>query len=421
MLIEFSQIPDKLKYSGDMLAVRQYHNRVVSYFLNQLTKLSMSDKREIVNMLNKFVYAKIVNDYIDGASSDEGAVRFISNYNPDADIDNYVRKCAPWLYVKVNDIDWSYFDNLLDDNLGSKNDNSISELSDVQKHEESLDVPNECYEDNHKSDDISKSALVQSQNDIDSPPSISSRDNDSTKEDLFIQGPKVPRFDVNAPFLYQVDGNDILAIYTTLPLVPTKQCEISCTTDVNLFSDSDLLKLYPNKFIPTRSDVMYDRNLAEKYSLEYDDMLGILIPIQGFTMKEIRDNIIEYPHIFKLMKRVDNSSVNFYSTVEMQGELHKITEVWGELGDTKRLPKSKDFMKEYVVRRYLLERDRLEITHKYPMLGSLDPFLTLFMSSDDYLKYGYYDKLGMARSCVNSRVEYHRSRNPILRRLGYYV
>lgn len=422
MLIEFSQIPDKLKYSRDMLDVRKYHNRVVSYFLNEHRKLSMSDKREIVNMLNKFVYAKLSNDYITSALSDYEVVRFISDYDPDVDIEEHIRRYVPSLLVKVNDIDWSYFDNIEDDTAVNEQDDSVSEISDVLQDDTQNGVNDRCVEAmSSESNDVKESKDIQIQSEVDNAPSISSRDNDSTKEDLFIQGPKVPRFDVNAPFLYQVDGNDVLAIYTTLPLVPSRQCEISCTTDVNLFSDSDLMKLYPNKFIPTRSDVMYDVNLAEKYSLEYDDMLGILIPIQGFTMKEVRDNIIEYPHIFKLMKRVDNSSVNFYSTVELEGELHKITEVWGELEDTKRLPKSKDFMKEYVVRRYLLERDRLEITHKYSMLGSLDPFLTLFMSSDDYLKYGYYDKVGMARSCVNSRVEYHRSRNPILRRLGYYV
>ena len=416
MLIEFSQICDKLKYKPAMVDVRNGHNHVISYFLNNGKKLSMDDKRRITNMLNKIVYAKLSHDYIDDRSSDESLVNFLSTYDPGVDIDAHLQSVSSPLFLRVNDIDWSYFDNIEEHGQPS------SELSDVSQNQEECPAQDQPVESAVcPSIDMPYPDIEQTKDQVDSPPSIFSQDNDSTKEDLFIQGPTVPRFDVNAPFLYQVDGNDVLAIYTTLPLVPTRQCEISCTTDVNLFSDSDLLKLYPNKFIPTRSDVMYDRELADKYSLEYDDMLGVIIPIQGFTMKEVKDNIIEYPHLFKLMKQIDGSFVNFYSTIELNGELHKITDVWGELDDTKCLPKLKDFMKEYVVRRYLLERDRLNITHEYSMLGSLDPFLTLFMTPDDYLKYGYYDKVGMVRSCVNSRVEFHRSRNPILRRLGYYV
>ena len=75
-------------------------------------------------------------------------------------------------------------------------------------------------------------------------------------------------------------------------------------------------------------------------------------------------------------------------------------------------------MKEYVVRRYLLERDISNVQHRYPLWGSLDPFLTLFMPPDEYIKYGYTDIIDLARKCVESRVSYRKSRNPIVRRLS---
>lgn len=417
-MIEFSQIPDKLNYPRDKKSLRAFHSRVVSYFIDRNVILYRSDKQHVVDILNKLTHAVLSQDFIPKFDTDDSVIEFAGNYITDPDSESRNAHNHPELILTVSDIDWSYFDNL----------NTVSGVKAdvVESRESTSDSPLEEHQSVETSSESTKNAFYETAPSIDAmstlpAPSISIREKDSAKEDLFIQGPKVPRFDVNAPFLYQADGNDILAIYTTLPLVPNKQCEISCTTDINLYSDSDLLKLYPNRFIPTRSEVMYDKEIASKYSLEYDDTLGILIPIEGYTMKDVRDNMIEYPHIFQLRKRIDDDLVNFYSTVEIDGKLHKITEMWDVLKDTKRLPKSRDFMKEYVVRRYLLERDKRNIIHKYPMLGSLNPFLTLFMTPEDYLKYGYYDSVGMARSCVNSRVEYHRSRNPILRRLGYYA
>lgn len=100
MLIEFSQICDKLKYKPAMVDVRNGHNHVISYFLNNGKKLSMDDKRRITNMLNKIVYAKLSHDYIDDRSSDESLVNFLSTYDPGVDIDAHLQSVSSPLFLR---------------------------------------------------------------------------------------------------------------------------------------------------------------------------------------------------------------------------------------------------------------------------------------------------------------------------------
>ena len=88
-----------------------------------------------------------------------------------------------------------------------------------------------------------------------------------------------------------------------------------------------------------------------------------------------------------------------------------------KLPDLKTLKPSWSIIAEYVVRRYLLERDILHVDHKYKMYGTLDPYLTLFMPSQDYVSAGYKDVVAIAKHCVESRVSYLQSRSPIIRRL----
>ena len=179
-------------------------------------------------------------------------------------------------------------------------------------------------------------------------------------------------------------------------------------------TDSELLNLFPTEFIRTRAECMYE----EHPGIKCDSQLGLILPIKGYTEKQLRDNIIKYPHIFKLMKCVEGSFESFYSTIEIDGQLHKISEVWKNLPESKSIPYTKEFVKEYVVRRYLLERDIKHIDHKYKIFGSLDPFLTLFAPADFYVFAGYKKPVELAKSCVIARVNYKQSRNPVLRRLA---
>lgn len=233
------------------------------------------------------------------------------------------------------------------------------------------------------------------------------------KTDLYLQCPKVPQFDKNSIWMQGQIGYDKLIIYESLPKIPTKQNEISVTTDITKMTDTELMRLYPNCLIKTRHESMY----AEIEGLPYDDKLGVIFPIANFTEAQIRDNIIKYPHLYKLTRLLDGQLISFYSSIELNGELHKITDVWDDLPESKVIPKQIEFIKEYVARRYLLERDILEIAHNYPLFGTLDPYLTLFMSPDEYIQYGYKDTHNIVIQCVNSRVSFKRSRNPVIRRL----
>lgn len=234
------------------------------------------------------------------------------------------------------------------------------------------------------------------------------------KKDLYIQSPTIPQFDCNSKWLTgQVDGEEF-TIYSTLPEIPTKQNEISCTTDVTKMTDMELLKLYPNHHILTRAPSMYE----PVEGLAHDSTLGLLLPIKNYTNEQLIHNLIQYPHLFKLLREVDGNICSFYVHIEIEGKLYSILDVWDDLPDTKLIPKQSEFVKEYVVRRYLLERDVEHIQHKYPIFGTLEPFLTLSMPAHMYAKYGYTDAVDLAKKCVVSRVNYKISRNPIVRRMG---
>lgn len=235
------------------------------------------------------------------------------------------------------------------------------------------------------------------------------------KEDLFIQPPLVPRFLFSKPYLSGKVNNDVLTIYTSLPEIPTKQNEISVSTDVSKMTDIQLMSLFPNHYIRTRAASMYQPIPG----LEFDPVLGVLPKISGYSSDEVRKNIIQYPHIFQLKRYgPDDDVLNFYPYVEIDNKLVRLSDVWSESSDTKDVPFSQDYMKEYSVRKYLLDRDN-GINHRYPMYGSLDPYLTLFTTPDEYRQLGVdIASVELARKCVLSRVSYKQSRNPIIRRLS---
>lgn len=232
------------------------------------------------------------------------------------------------------------------------------------------------------------------------------------KEDLYIQPPRCPRFDVSKVWMSATVGADNLVIYTTLPEIPTCQNEISVTTDPSKMTTTEYMRLYPNQLIRTRAAAMYDTSL----NLDYDEDVGIIIPIEGFSREQVLDNIFKYPHLFKLKRLLNDDLDVFFKYIELNGELYPVDEVWDNLPESRLMPRNSEFVKEYVIRRYLLERDN-GIFHKYPLYGSLDPFLTLFMPSANYAERGYTDVLGIVKQCVMSRIRYKQTRNPILKRI----
>lgn len=234
------------------------------------------------------------------------------------------------------------------------------------------------------------------------------------KENIYLKGRTIPRFDPDDVWLRTFINGEEFVMYRSLPIVPEIQRDVTVTTDVNRCTSSDLLKLYPNVLIKTRAAALYQ----PCESLTCLDDLGMVLPILDFTEDQLIRNIIEYPHFYHVERYVDGDWEKFYKRIEINGELHDTMEVWDSLPDSKRIPKSAEYIKDYVIRRYLLERDILHIDHKYPMWGSLDPFITLFMPAADYKRYGIDDVVATARTCVTSRVSWYQTRNPILRQAG---
>ena len=239
---------------------------------------------------------------------------------------------------------------------------------------------------------------------------ITIRETPST--DLYIQAPELPQFDITKPWVQQQCGSDLLTIYTTLPEIPQRQRDISITTDVNRMTDMELLKLYPNHFIRTRASIMYE----PQTNMDFDKDFGVILPIDDYSKDQVLENIIKYPHLYKLVREQNNTLISFYAFMEIDGELVDTLEVWDSLEISRWIPKNAEFIKEYITRKYLLDMEHKGIVPKYPIYGSLDPFLTLFMPASEYIKRGY-NAVDLARQCVLSRVSYKQSRSPVLRRI----
>ena len=230
--------------------------------------------------------------------------------------------------------------------------------------------------------------------------------------DLYIQAPEIPQFDITKPWIQKQCGSDMMVIYTTLPEIPLRQRDISITTDVNRMTDMDLMHLYPNHIVHTRAPIMYE----PQTNMDFDKDLGVILPIDDYSREQVVDNIIKYPHLYKLVREQNNELISFYAYMEINGELKDTLEVWDSLEISKWIPKHADFIKEYVVRKYLMDIEYKGIKYKYPLYGSLDPYLTLFMPAEEYAKRGF-NVVDLAKRCVESRVSYKQSRSPILRRI----
>ena len=230
--------------------------------------------------------------------------------------------------------------------------------------------------------------------------------------DLYIQAPEFPQFDITKPWVQKQCGSDIMTIYTTLPEIPQRQRDISITTDVNKMTDSDLMRLYPNHLIHTRAPEMY----KPQTNMDFDKDFGVILPIDDYSEAQVLDNIIKYPHLYKLVREQNNELVSFYAYMEIDGELVDTLSVWDSLEISKWIPKNAEFIKEYVVRKYLMDIEYKGAKYKYPIYGTLNPYLTLFMPAEEYMKRGF-NAIDLAKQCVLSRVSYKQSRSPVLRRI----
>lgn len=383
--IRFYDIPDRIKYPANCQAkLTDLHNEIIQYTSDNFSS-KVSFKRSVIKAMNTVSYLLISGDTIPSGWKPQNLTSGLPDISEDS-LKSKLKNC----YVPQTSIDWS--------ELVEADNDSIDPS--INKDNESVRIDSEF---SFKQIENSEQFAAVSH---------------SEPEDLYLQGPLIPQIDTSKIYASgEIDGTK-LVIYHSLPIVPTRQCEISVTTDVSLLSERDLMKLYPDRRFYTRNSDLY----RKVDGLYYEEGLGCVLPIKDFSRSQIIDNMIKYPHLENILRLGKSASgakyVEFWKFIEIGGELHRTKDIWDSLPESSFIPKSKFFMEEYVIRRYLLERDVEGIDHRFKMFGSLDPFLTLFMDSDSYIRYGYKNVVEIARQCVCSRVSYKKSRNPILRRLG---
>ena len=388
--MKFSQITNSIKYFPKHKSLTQkYHSEFIDYYMEN-GKPTKKYRKSIIDEMN-YIGNCIKNG--DVIPEDWTVAYALSLDVDDSNIDDEYRKSQQ--YINYDDIEWDVAPNDSQAPITPKMSTipaKVAKKPPVVAHTQSPVQPV-----------VVPAKTIQAS---------AKRTTPTPKEDLYLKPAAVPLFDnKGTPWMDVIRNGRRYTIYKTIPEIPETLNDITITTDSSKMVKSDFMKLFPNHLIHTRSPIMYEP--VDK--CEYDSDLGVIFPISGFTTAQIRDNIIKYPHLYKLL-REDGSS--FYSHIEIGGVLYDISEVWDSFPESAVIPKHKDFIKEYVVRRYLLERDINKIEHVSKMLGELEPFLTLFNTATAYKKYGYSDSESIARMCVESRISYWRSRNPILRLLS---
>lgn len=383
----FTQIPDKLKYPANIRAkLSSIHSIIVEYVVKHFSN-TRKYKLKVLDVINNLSYHVLIKDDLDQLWNQSNPLQLTTI------IDNsIIKKNIGEMYLDYSDVKFDVEDT----------DDGGEEVSDTPKPKSFNDlkaaVESKDHNSNKKNSDNSESNTYTTF---------------TQKEDLYIKYPTVPQFKYGDVYASGYINGELYSIYNSLPIIPTRQSEISATTNIDLMSESDLLNLYPNRFIRTRDECMYD-NVPGIYQHE---LLGNIIPIEGYSRDELIDNIVRYPHIFRLCRIIDDQIVNMYNTIEINGELQRTLDVWESLPESSVIPRTAAYIKEYVVRRYLLEREH-GVSHNYPIFGTFEEFTTLFMPTETYIQMGYDDIVGMAKQCVKARINYKRSRNPILRGLG---
>lgn len=302
-----------------------------------------------------------------------------------------------------------------------------------------VDIENfrECREA-YQIKSISESKIVESNDDLenkntDTKTAITYDSDEMTFNDIKLNTKPFQRFDTSKIWkkVYDDCGRP-MNMYATLPIIPKKQRDISVTTDVDRMSKSELLNFYP-KTSPVKGFRSHPVFRQQYEGFTTDPILGFIPQIEGFTEEQVIDNIIKYPSV-NSMSRLEVSKYTgrmnykqpFYNKIEIDGELIDCKLITDELcekiPDIGKLAKAKaiyfPLIWDYIIRRYLLERDILHIEHKYPMYGDLQPFACLCLSAEEYVERGYTDDIEeFAYNHVKSRIHYLESVNAVVR--GY--
>lgn len=365
---------------------------------------SRAQKRRIINLINYRNYTHTFDsDNFPGFNPE-----LVDTFDIDADDFEMKRKLG-LAYIELDDINWD-IDTVDTDALERfRKDEEEKKARNAERDKViSKSIEENPIEINHAEllGDVSEKEMAE-----DEEPPIEYK---TTRKNISFQFPKYPRFDPKKLWgLCEDDGGRVMPVYYTLPEIPTVQNEITITTDFTKMTDREFMNLYPDHTIRTRRDEMY----VPRRGFEYDELVGFIPKISGFTTEQVLDNIFQYPQFNFMFRMVNGKRVSFLKHIEVDGELLTLKEAVNEVEDMANLPDSEVFYWDYIVRRYLLERDNCTVEHKYPLEGFFNPFITLFTTPETYKSRGYVDTLGMAKKCVRGRVLFYQSRNPLTRRM----
>lgn len=395
--MKFTEIPDIIlnrtivpnNYRSYLSKISELDAKLVEHIQNTGVS-SYRDKLDATRKLNSIAYQVIVGDYVDIDPSDP------KDYDSIVAIDDSeCQSILGNLFIKIGDIDWDV------DRVEPLESRNVLASPIEGAHGFRQLFPDNSANQNYTEYDVVDTA--------------SSGDRESKDKDISFAFKKVPKLD---PDKVWAVGHDVygrqVPIYVTLPEIPRVQNDITVTTDINKMSKQDLLNLFPTKRLRPRHEELYEKVLG----FDWDPILGYIPRILDFTKDQIIENLIKYPKFSLLFRTVGEQRVSFTNFIELDEGNIVPWNVAAEISpDMVALPKSKIFYRDYIVRRYLLERDILHMEHKYPMFGTFDPFMTLFTTMDEYAKLGYDDFESMARQCVVGRVKFFQTRNPLVRGL----
>ena len=242
------------------------------------------------------------------------------------------------------------------------------------------------------------------------------------RSDISLLTSTMPAIDCTHIYLKSLDlAGRPINVYPTLPTIPTNQCEVSATTNIDTMIDMDFLKMFPDEVIRARHPMMYGTftdvvNVhGDPMEIEVDEVLGYIPVINGYTREQIIDNIIKYPQFTYWYRQEGRDRTPFTKYVEIDGELVPRMKWLRESKDPdlNNVPGNEYFIKDYMYRKYILDEEYGGIKHTYPPFGTYGPFMSLFMPKELYQKFGYNDVASIGRQCVQNRIDFFRSRNPL--------
>lgn len=427
-LIKFLEVPDyyqkNCKPPSIAAAVSTAISKVVGEYTFRVS--TRKDRIHFCDVVNRVVYSYLndpVYQYVEGQ---------IPNISDDVDIESELRD----LYLTVDQIDFSEVDDI-DEDTGIQEPavvKSSKAINEVMVQDPSLESkPNEPIDLDNVSvvDLMLESQQEHKEEEFQVPPGYELFYADTTSDgyrvsqhrsNISLLTSTMPAIDCTQMYLKSLDlAGRPINVYPTLPAIPTNQCEVSATTNIDNMIDMDFLKMFPNEVIRARHPMMYGTftdvvNVhGDPMEIEVDEVLGYIPVINGYTREQIVDNIIKYPQFTYWYRQEGRDRTPFTKYVEIDGELIPRMEWLRESKDPdlNNIPGNDYFIKDYLYRKYILDEEYGGIIHKYPPFGTYGPFMSLFMPKELYQKFGYKDAASIGRQCVQNRIDFFRSRNPL--------